>query len=100
VNSRIVVDRATFRRLNPNYYVPVPVPPKLEVEEIAPPPSGGRFNPYDSALPMPPMQFDNYGNPISIPLSNGNVYCSFNRKVEGYTRFNFFRKPDSNYFKR
>lgn len=71
-----MVDRATFRRLNPNYQVPTPCPPKHEVEEFAPP-SSGRPSPYNSGLPMPPMQFDNYGNPIAIPLSNGKHLLFF-----------------------
>lgn len=34
VNSRIMIDGATFRRLNPNYQFPVPVPSKSEQEAL------------------------------------------------------------------
>lgn len=30
VRGRIMIDRATFRRMNPNYVLSTPVPPKLE----------------------------------------------------------------------
>ncbi|KAH9487460.1 ATPase family AAA domain-containing protein 3B [Psilocybe cubensis] len=49
VRSRIMIDRATFRRLNANYAVPNPVPPKTE-ENIHIPGFG--------------QQYDRYGNPI------------------------------------
>ncbi|KAF6758888.1 P-loop containing nucleoside triphosphate hydrolase protein [Ephemerocybe angulata] len=52
VRSRIMVDRPTFRRLNPNYSFPTPVPPKVEVVD----PTNPRNNQYDA-----------YGNYIQPP---------------------------------
>ncbi|KAF8956224.1 P-loop containing nucleoside triphosphate hydrolase protein [Flammula alnicola] len=71
VRSRIMVDRATFRRLNANYLLPTPVPPTMEGSSVA----GGdsRFGP----------QYDPYGNPIpilppSVPsLFNSGEFIAF-----------------------
>ncbi|KAJ2912404.1 hypothetical protein MD484_g8012, partial [Candolleomyces efflorescens] len=52
VRSRIMIDRSTFRRLNPNYNFPQPVPPKAEVVD----PTNPRNNQYDA-----------YGNYIEPP---------------------------------
>ncbi|RXW20918.1 hypothetical protein EST38_g4942 [Candolleomyces aberdarensis] len=52
VRSRIMIDRSTFRRLNPNYNFPQPVPPKVEVVD----PTNPRNNMYDA-----------YGNYIQPP---------------------------------
>jgi len=57
VRGRVMVDRATFRRLNSNYQMPIPVPPKAD--ENAGVQVGSRFGP----------QFDPYGNPIPQPPS-------------------------------
>ncbi|KAJ2917536.1 hypothetical protein MD484_g2848, partial [Candolleomyces efflorescens] len=46
VRSRIMIDRSTFHRLNPNYNFPQPVPPKAEVVDTTNP----RFNQYVDAL--------------------------------------------------
>ncbi|KDR69962.1 hypothetical protein GALMADRAFT_255287 [Galerina marginata CBS 339.88] len=51
VRSRIMVDRATFRRLNANYILPTPVPPKVEDSAVK---ANSRFAP----------QYDIYGNPL------------------------------------
>jgi len=51
-----MVDRATFRRLNTNYQMPTPIPPKAE--EIPGRQLDHRFGP----------QIDMYGNPIPQPL--------------------------------
>jgi hypothetical protein len=52
VRGRIMVDRATFRRLTPNYVLPTPVPPK--VEDNTDTKTNSRFV----------QQFDAYGNPL------------------------------------
>jgi len=56
VRGRIMVDRATFRRLNTNYQMPIPIPPKSE--EIPGAQVDHRFGP----------QFDMYGNPVPPPV--------------------------------
>ncbi|KAJ7264526.1 P-loop containing nucleoside triphosphate hydrolase protein [Mycena haematopus] len=56
VKGRIMVDRATFHRLNANYSFPMPVPPKNENDELD---AGG--NPYGNP------GFDMYGHPIPPP---------------------------------
>jgi hypothetical protein len=61
VKSRIMVDRATFRRLNPNYVFPTPVPPKAE--ESPDPTGNNRFN----LNPMQMSPFDNFGLPVPPP---------------------------------
>jgi len=63
VKSRIMVDRATFRRLNPNYVFPTPVLPK--VEENPDPAGNNRFNP--NPMQCLSMQYD-YGSPIPLPI--------------------------------
>ena len=59
VRGRIMVDRATFRRLNSNYQLPTPVPPKGEENAGPPMQLDSRFGP----------QFDSYGNPIPQPVA-------------------------------
>lgn len=54
-----MVDRATFRRLNPNYVLPTPVPPK--VEDNAHIKTNNRFG-------QQHQQVDPYGNPIPMPI--------------------------------
>jgi len=54
-----MVDRATFRRLNPNYHFPTPAVPM--VGENTPTPNN-RFNGQDSV-------YDVYGNPLPIPIT-------------------------------
>jgi len=54
-----MVDRATFRRLNSNYLLPTPVPPKTEDNAVAG--TDDRF-----AIPCDP-----YGNPNPQPTVNG-----------------------------
>ncbi|KAK7039849.1 AAA domain-containing protein [Favolaschia claudopus] len=58
VKSRIMVDRATFHRLNPNYSFPLPVPPKNDS------PDGLDNNNMD---PNINMGYDAYGQPIQMP---------------------------------
>ena len=62
-----MVDRATFRRLNPNHQFPTPVVPKVGENTPA---QNNRFNDQDP-------NYDVYGNPIHVPLipaaQNGNV---------------------------
>ncbi|KDR70007.1 hypothetical protein GALMADRAFT_145052 [Galerina marginata CBS 339.88] len=64
VRSRIMVDRATFRRLNANYRLPTPVPPKMKDASTT-----VKFNPR-FAPPPPQLQFDSFGHPIpnNMPL--------------------------------
>ncbi|KAF8882735.1 P-loop containing nucleoside triphosphate hydrolase protein [Gymnopilus junonius] len=63
VRGRIMVDRATFRRLNPNYVLPTPVPPK--VEDNVDTKTNTRFN--------QPPQYDSYGNPLPPLQVNQNL---------------------------
>jgi len=69
VKGRIMIDRATFRRLNANYAVPTPVPPKTDNENTI---SDGRRDPHHMppppSLPSPQFYFDHNGAPI--PVSN------------------------------
>ncbi|KAF8148667.1 P-loop containing nucleoside triphosphate hydrolase protein [Crassisporium funariophilum] len=59
VRSRIMIDRATFRRLNSNYQLPTPVPPKVEDNsDVA---GSSRFG------LTPPI--DMYGNPTPPPVN-------------------------------
>ncbi len=58
VRSRIMVDRATFRRLNPNHTLPTPVPPKMAGDSDAAT-SDPRFR--------TPNGFDEFGNPLPYP---------------------------------
>ncbi|KAF9482979.1 P-loop containing nucleoside triphosphate hydrolase protein [Pholiota conissans] len=74
IRSRIMVDRATFRRLNPNHILPVPVPPKVDDASLA---NNGRFNNNINLNNIPhfPPQYDEYGGIIphvfpAIPLNN------------------------------
>ena len=53
-----MVDRATFRRLNPNHTLPTPVPPKMAGDSDAAT-SDPRFR--------TPNGFDEYGNPLPFP---------------------------------
>lgn len=55
-----MVDRATFRRLNPNHTLPVPVPPKMagDSDDSMSDPRFGAHN-----------GFDEWGNPLpSLPM--------------------------------
>ncbi|KAJ7451970.1 P-loop containing nucleoside triphosphate hydrolase protein [Mycena latifolia] len=64
VKGRIMVDRATFHRLNSNYAFPTPVPPKNENEfdEDMSMHQGRRVPPM-----MPNIVFDAYGQPMQAP---------------------------------
>ncbi|KAJ6587644.1 P-loop containing nucleoside triphosphate hydrolase protein [Mycena vulgaris] len=60
VDGRIMVDRATFRRLNPNYSFPFPVAPKTDHDQYSnmnggmlPSPSGYAPQPLPPAPPQP-----------------------------------------------
>jgi hypothetical protein len=67
VRSRIMVDRASFRRLNPNYQLPIPIPPRLDSTS----PNMSRF--------APPPQLDAYGRYVHPPppqLSPVPIYDS------------------------
>lgn len=48
-----MIDRATFRRLNSNYILPNPVPPKVDD---------------NNNIPGFGQQYDPYGNPMPEPL--------------------------------
>ncbi|KAG2024096.1 hypothetical protein CC2G_001684 [Coprinopsis cinerea AmutBmut pab1-1] len=52
VRSRVMIDRATFRRLNPNYTFPQPVPTQVEQVDLS--------NPRN-------QNYDMYGNYIATP---------------------------------
>ncbi|KAJ7894836.1 P-loop containing nucleoside triphosphate hydrolase protein [Mycena olivaceomarginata] len=63
VKGRIMVDRATFHRLNPNYSFPLPVPPKN------PNPNDGHANNNVN------MGYDDYGQPmLSTPVLPGQAF--------------------------
>ncbi|KAJ7661754.1 hypothetical protein B0H17DRAFT_1162981 [Mycena rosella] len=62
VKGRIMVDRATFHRLNPNYAFPAPVPPKNEHDQDGNP--RGMQNPHG----MQNMAYDMYGQPVVQPV--------------------------------
>jgi hypothetical protein len=62
VNSRIMVDRSTFRKLNPNYQFSTPVPPKVEENPF---PQNNRF------IAQNPV-YDVYGNPVPVPIAGQN----------------------------
>ncbi|KAF8060680.1 hypothetical protein FPV67DRAFT_1511033 [Lyophyllum atratum] len=51
VNGRIVLDRATFRRLNPNYTLPTPVSTKTQLEEAQAQQNRQHYDPYDGIPP-------------------------------------------------
>ncbi|KAJ7092995.1 P-loop containing nucleoside triphosphate hydrolase protein [Mycena belliarum] len=63
VKGRIMVDRATFHRLNANYTLPTPVPPKNEHEN-------------DQELNNGLMTYDRYGQPLtaSPPTLPGQAF--------------------------
>ncbi|KAJ7114472.1 hypothetical protein C8R44DRAFT_881309 [Mycena epipterygia] len=76
VKGRIMIDRATFHRLNANYALPTPVPPKNEHNV------NGGGNPRDRMPGMPTMAYDMYGEPVlqAPPLPGqafGDGGCSF-----------------------
>ncbi|KAF7354269.1 AAA domain-containing protein [Mycena venus] len=54
VKGRIMVDRATFHRLNPNYSFPIPVPPKNEHDGVDPNAHNGNVG------------YDMYGQPVMM----------------------------------
>ncbi|KAJ7062733.1 hypothetical protein C8F01DRAFT_1135061 [Mycena amicta] len=56
VKGRIMVDRGTYAKNNPNYPFPTPAPPKAE--------DGTNGNP--NGNPFPRMQYDVYGQPIMM----------------------------------
>ncbi|KAF7304528.1 AAA domain-containing protein [Mycena chlorophos] len=56
VKGRIMVDRGTFQKNNPNYGFPTPVPPK---------PEDGM---HGHGNPQMVMQYDAYGNPQMVPV--------------------------------
>ncbi|KAF7341709.1 AAA domain-containing protein [Mycena sanguinolenta] len=56
VKGRIMVDRATFHRLNANYSFPTPVPPKNENDGVD-----------ANSMPHGHQGFDMYGQPIIMP---------------------------------
>ncbi|KAF9456240.1 hypothetical protein BDZ94DRAFT_1350405 [Collybia nuda] len=59
VKGRIMVDRATFRRLNANYQFPIPSPSKNQEEDIF-------VVPHHTFSPHSPIPFD---GPVPIPMS-------------------------------
>ena len=56
-----MVDRATFHRLNTNYQLPTPVPPKGEDNARVPVPVDSRFEPqadlHTHSIPQPVATF-------------------------------------------
>ncbi|TFK33149.1 P-loop containing nucleoside triphosphate hydrolase protein [Crucibulum laeve] len=55
VRSRIMIDRTSFKRQNPNYVFPLPVPPKAKTTDPRSP-WGSSIDEYGHPLPpMPPM---------------------------------------------
>ncbi|KAJ7911925.1 hypothetical protein B0H13DRAFT_2232606 [Mycena leptocephala] len=67
VKGRIMVDRATFHRLNPNYSFPVPVPPKNPHDDD---PNGMGMHGMNHNNGMNgnmAMGFDAYGQPVMLP---------------------------------
>ncbi|KAJ6566537.1 P-loop containing nucleoside triphosphate hydrolase protein [Mycena capillaripes] len=62
VKGRIMVDRATFHRLNPNYSFPTPVPPKNEHDVNGNPHARGN------------MGYDMYGQPIPQQQMPGQAF--------------------------
>ncbi|KAJ7187839.1 hypothetical protein C8R46DRAFT_878031 [Mycena filopes] len=62
VKGRVMIDRATFHRLNPNYMFPTPVPPKTD-HDVNDPNGMGRQTGYDM-----------YGNPIEPPTMPGQAF--------------------------
>jgi hypothetical protein len=74
VTSRIMIDRPTFRRLNPNYSFPTPVPPKVEQVD--------QSNPRNLNY-----SYDQYGNVIQPPAplqATGGVQFSAFIVSQGY----------------
>ncbi|KAJ7048837.1 hypothetical protein C8F01DRAFT_1379376 [Mycena amicta] len=59
VKGRIMVDRSTYAKTNPNYPFPTPVPPKAE--------DGTNGNPNGNHFPGMVMQYDVYGQPMQTP---------------------------------
>lgn len=55
-----MIDRATFRRLNSNYALPQPVPPKVD-ENIHIPGFGQQYDPYGNPIPEPLPSINNPG---------------------------------------
>ncbi|KAF9487583.1 P-loop containing nucleoside triphosphate hydrolase protein [Pleurotus eryngii] len=74
VNSRIMVDRATFRRLNANYQFPAPVPPKANAP--VPPHLRNVHGDYDG--------YDMYGNPVQavVPTTNNGIQTTRINEVD------------------
>ncbi|KAJ7067648.1 P-loop containing nucleoside triphosphate hydrolase protein, partial [Mycena amicta] len=65
VKGRIMVDRGTYAKNDPNYPFPTPAPPKAEDE------TNGNPN----GNPFPGMQYDVYGQPIMVrPLVAGQGF--------------------------
>ena len=55
-----MVDRATFRRLNPKYILPTPVPLKMEDGSI-PSHFGQQYDPFGNPLPEKKTPFQGLG---------------------------------------
>ncbi|CAA7269692.1 unnamed protein product [Cyclocybe aegerita] len=73
VRSRIMVDRATFKRLNANYVFPAPVPPKTE-DTNGEEPVDPRFGAVAHL-----QQYDNYGNPLPVvPTTTNDIVRASN----------------------
>ncbi|KAJ6453758.1 hypothetical protein C8R45DRAFT_631011 [Mycena sanguinolenta] len=67
VKGRVMVDRATFHRLNANYSFPTPVPPKNENDGVD-----------VNGMPHGHQSFDMYGQPIIMPPPVGMPGQSLN----------------------
>ncbi|KAJ7115454.1 hypothetical protein C8R44DRAFT_740030 [Mycena epipterygia] len=69
VKGRIMIDCATSHRLNANYALPTPVPPKNDHNV------NGGGNPRDRMPGMPNMAYDMYGEPVlQVPPMPGQAF--------------------------
>jgi len=74
VSGRIMIDRATFRRLNPNYQLPIQVHSKVDNNNPRLPPQHPRMVPHLPQRPQHPHDIYNrspspYGGPLQRPQS-------------------------------
>ncbi|KAF9449629.1 P-loop containing nucleoside triphosphate hydrolase protein [Macrolepiota fuliginosa MF-IS2] len=97
VKSRIMIDRATFKRSDMSYQFPQPLPHIMETDVDGNPNDGWTRNTLPPPPPMPPhMMHDPYGNPIpplpnSLAFNSGGVIMESNKgpfediSMEDYT---------------
>jgi len=85
VKGRIMVDGATFRRLNPNYQFPVPVPSKAEQEAVQRQMNPGDY-PYEPPVPYQPMMVPQYTSTGQLVVPGfGNASLVQSRKATDIT---------------